>query len=94
MPQVDLFRNPWPYKFIDTLEDLEGICISETNLNSSLQHNNKRLHLNVHKLARVDNTNNNKRDGVTIYFQEFLGTRQVEFNGLNEYLIFEVCFQN
>ena len=37
------------------------ICLSKTNLDSLIQHDDERLHLNEYKLARADNPNNNKR---------------------------------
>ena len=70
------------------------ICLSETCLHSSIQHDDERLHLNGYKLARADNHNSNKRCAVGIYFKEFLATRQVELYNSNECIVFEVCIQN
>ena len=42
------------------------ICLSETYLDSSIQHDDERLHLSGYNLARADNPNNNKRDEVCI----------------------------
>ena len=67
------------------------ICFSETYLYSSIQHDDDILQLNGYKLATAYNLNNNKRSGVGIYFKEFLTTRQVELNNLNECI---VCIQN
>ena len=36
------------------------ICFSETNLDSSIQHDDERLHLNGYKLSRTVNPNNIK----------------------------------
>ena len=62
------------------------ICLSETDLDSFIQHDDERLHLNGH-LTTI-------RGGVGICFKEFLATRQVELNKLNESIVFEVCIQN
>ena len=68
-------------------------CLSEAYLDSSVQHDDERLHLNGYKLARADNPNNNKIGGVGIYFKEFLVTCQMELNNLNECIVFEVGIQ-
>ena len=70
------------------------ICLSETYLDSFVQRDDVKLHLNGYKLARADNPNNNKRGGVGVYFKESLRTRQVELNNLNKYIVFEACIQN
>ena len=59
------------------------ICLSETNLDSSIQHDDERLPLNRYNLARANNPNNN-RGGVGIYFKQFLAIRRVKLNNLNE----------
>ena len=74
--------------------NLDIICLSETYLDSSIQHEDERIYLNGYKLARADNHNNNKRGGVCIYFKEFLATRHVELNNLNECIAFAVCIQH
>ena len=56
-------------------------------VDSSIQHDDERLHLNRYKLATADNPNNDKGDGVGIYFKEFLATSQMELNNLNECII-------
>ena len=71
--------------------NFDNICLSQTYLYSSIQHVNKRLHLNGYQLVRAHNPNNNKSDGFSIYFKEFLAPRQVELNDLNECILFEVC---
>ena len=70
--------------------NFDNICLSEIYLDSSIQHGNKRLHLNGCKLVRADNSNKNKRGKVGIYFIEFLATRQVELNNLNEFIVFHI----
>ena len=42
-------------------QNFDIICLSETDLDSFIQHDDERLHLNGHKLARADYPNNNKR---------------------------------
>ena len=74
--------------------NLDIICLSETYLDSSIQHEDERIYLNGYKLARVDNHNNNTRGGVGIYFKKFLATRHVELNNLNECIAFAVCIQH
>ena len=59
------------------------ICLSETNLDSSIQHDDERLPLNRYNLARANNPNNN-RGGAGIYFKQFLAIRRVKLNNLNE----------
>ena len=56
-------------------------------VDSSIQHDDERLHLNRYKLATAYNPNNDKGDGVGIYFKEFLATSQMELNNLNECII-------
>ena len=63
--------------------NFDNICLSQTYLYSSIQHVNKRLHLNGYQLVRAHNPNNNKSD-------EILAPRQVELNDLNECILFEV----
>ena len=58
------------------------ICLSETFLDSSIQH--EMLHLNAYIITRIDNTNNYKKGEAGIYFKEFLAARQVELKNLNE----------
>ena len=58
------------------------ICLSETYLDSSIQHDHERLHLSGYKLAGGENPKNNKRGVVRIYFKAFLVTRQMELNNL------------
>ena len=70
------------------------ICVSETYLDSSIQHDDNGLHLNGHKLARADSFKNNKRGEVGIYVKEFLVTRQMELNDFSECIVFEVAIQN
>ena len=60
------------------------ICLSETFLDSSIQHDHEMLHLNAYIITRIDNTNNYKKGEVGIYFKEFLAARQVELKNLNE----------
>ena len=59
------------------------ICLSETNLDSSIQHDYERLPLNRYNLARANNPDNN-RGGAGIYFKQFLAIRRVKLNNLNE----------
>ena len=70
--------------------NFDNICLTQTYLYSSIQHVNKRLHLNGYQLVRAHNPNNNKSDGFSIYFKEFLAPRQVELNDLNECILFKV----
>ena len=48
------------------------ICLPETYLDSYIQHDDERLHLNGYKLATTDNPDYNKRGGGGIYFKDFL----------------------
>ena len=62
--------------------------MSLRHLDSTIEHDDERLHLSEYKYHRADNPENNKpkinkRGGVDIYFKEFLATRQVELNNLN-----------
>ena len=70
------------------------ICLLETYLDFSIQHDEARLHLSGYLSAKAGNPHNNKRGGVGAYFKEFLVTRQLELHNLNKCLMFEVCIQN
>ena len=48
-------------KIYNMNHNFDIICLSKTNLDSLIQHDDERLHLNEYKLARADNPNNNKR---------------------------------
>ena len=47
-----------------------------------------------YKLTRADNPSDSKKDGVDIYYKEFLAARPVEVKNLNECLICEVSIKN
>ena len=66
------------------------ICLSET----SIPTNDERLNMKEYKLIRVDNPSDSKKDGVAIYYKEFLAVRPVEVKSLNECVIFEVSIKN
>ena len=70
------------------------ICLSETFLDSSIPSNDERLNMKGYKLIRADNPSDSKKDGVGIYYKEFLAVRPFEVKNLNECLIFEVSIKN
>ena len=66
------------------------ICLSEIFLNSSLQNDDDSLVLNGYKLIRDDNPSDFKREGVCIYFKEFLPIKVLNVTNLQECLVWEI----
>ena len=69
------------------------ICLSETFLGSSIPSNDESLNMKGYKLIRADNPSDSKKDGVGIYYKEFLAVRPVVVKNLNECLVFEVTIK-
>ena len=69
------------------------ICLSETFLGSSIPSNDESLNMKGYKLIRADNPSDSKKDGVGIYYKEYLAVRPVVVKNLNECLIFEVTIK-
>ena len=49
--------------------NFDSICLSETHLDSSIQHDGERIHLYGYKLTRADNPSNNKKSAVDIFLK-------------------------
>ena len=74
----------------NTYHNFDMILLSETYLDSSYVNDNKRLNLKDFTLIRADNPHNCKRDGVSIYFKEYLAVCPVSPLNLNERLVLEI----
>ena len=77
----------------NTHHNLDMICLSETNLDSSY------IQMMTHDvtyftLIRADNPHNCKRGGVSIYFKKHLAVRPVSLLNLNECRMLEISIQN
>ena len=78
----------------NTHHNFDIICLSETFLDSSSADDNPRLNLKDFTMIRVDNSDNCKRAGVSIYFKEHLAGHPVRSLNLNECLVLEINIQN
>ena len=73
----------------NTHHNFDMICVSEAYLNSWYEVGDTRLNLKDFTLIRVDNPQNCKKVGVSIYFKEHLAVHPVSPLNLKECLVLE-----
>ena len=66
--------------------EVDILCLFETFLNSNISCDDDNLQLPGLNLLRADHPSNTKREGVCIYYRNFLPLRLITFHYLNEYL--------
>ena len=74
-----------------TVQKLDIICISETYLKSSV---NEDFLLITGYHLRADHSDNLKKSGVCLYYQENLSIRQIEIPYFSLCIIYELTIQN
>ena len=74
-----------------TVQKLDIICIWETYLNSSV---NENLLLIPGYHLRADHSDNVKKDGFCLYYQENLSLREIEIPFFTQCIIYELTIQN
>ena len=66
------------------------LCLSETYLDSNVSSNDNNVTIPVYDLYRVDHPSNVKREGVCIYYKNFLPLKVIDIQYLQECINFEV----
>ena len=78
----------------NTVHNFDMICLSESNLDSSVSSDNDNLYIKDYKLVRADNPGNVKRGGVCVCFNESLHVSRPPNPYLKECLILEVSINS
>ena len=73
-----------------SVRKFDVFCISETYLNSSITEDGDSLWIPVYDLIRSDHPSNNKREGVVIFYKNFLPLKSIDVNYLSESILLEV----
>ena len=73
-----------------SINKIDIICLSETDLDSSISSDNENLELPVYNLVRADNCTNTKRGGVCIYYHNSLPFKVIDIQLLNECINFKI----
>ena len=69
---------------------LDGICLSETYLDSSISNDDDNLEIPGYDLFRADHPSNTKRGGVCIYYRNSLPLKILNIQYLHECINFEI----
>ena len=86
----DFVKVPLIEVFITT-HNFDIVCLSEIFLDSTIPHNDENININGYSLLRVDHPNNIKREGVCMYFKEFLPLiRRTDLSNMKECLVTEI----
>ena len=76
------------------LHKFDIICLSETYLNSSNSPHDETMEKSGYNLVRSDHPLNSRREGVCIYYKNYLPLRIISVNYLSECMNFEIMIGN
>ena len=91
----DFVKVPLIEAFINKVNNIDIICLSETFLDSTILLNDERLWIKGYLMISADHPSNKYRAVVCIYYEEYLPLiRKIDIRKLNECIVTAITVNN